>query len=199
MPMRTATIKINGIAPLLQNNPQCVDRFNQYARQIKRINDKKTRRTDDDYIELGDLEVESKLYFDDSLGVYIPTTWLSAAIANNGFRVAKISKANIRGAVFMAEDKAKLSYHGDKGVKTAQDVIGDPEFRIKLKLPQQNVRICKAFPVFHQWNFSTSIEFDDKIIDPDSLTRIIEHAARYGGFGDFRPTFGRALAEVTHD
>ena len=42
------------------------------------------------------------------------------------------------------------------------------------------------------------MEFDDKIIDPDSLTRIVEHTARYVGFGDFRPKFGRATAEVAH-
>ena len=37
-----------------------------------------------------------------------------------------------------------------------------------------------------------------KIIDPDSLTRIVEHTSKYGGFGDFRPKFGRAIAEVKH-
>jgi hypothetical protein len=42
------------------------------------------------------------------------------------------------------------------------------------------------------------VEFDDKIIDPDSLSRIIDHTARYGGFGDFRPKFGRASAEIKH-
>ena len=28
--------------------------------------------------------------------------------------------------------------------------------------------------------------------------RIVQHAAQYGGFGDFRPRFGRATAEVKH-
>jgi hypothetical protein len=60
------------------------------------------------------------------------------------------------------------------------------------------VRVVKAFPIFHAWSFSTGVEFDDKIIDPDSLTRIVEHTARYVGFGDFRPKFGRATAEVAH-
>ena len=53
-------------------------------------------------------------------------------------------------------------------------------------------------PTTHEWRFATTVEFDDKIIDPDSLTRIVEHAAKYGGFGDFRPTFGRATAQVQH-
>ena len=56
----------------------------------------------------------------------------------------------------------------------------------------------KAVPIFHNWSFSTEIEYDDKIIDPHSIQSVIERASKYGGFGDFRPTFGRAVAEVTH-
>jgi hypothetical protein len=54
-------------------------------------------------------------------------------------------------------------------------------------------------PIFHNWSFETMLEFDDKTIDPSSLTHVVKHAARYGGFGDFRPTFGRATAEVSTD
>lgn len=58
--------------------------------------------------------------------------------------------------------------------------------------------IAKSFPIFHEWSFQTELEYDDKIIDPDSMERIISHAAKYNGFGDFRPTFGRATVEVQH-
>ena len=43
--------------------------------------------------------------------------------------------------------------------------------RQMLTLPQGQVRVVKAFPIFHGWSFSTGVEFDDKIIDPDSLKR----------------------------
>jgi len=84
-------------------------------------------------------------------------------------------------------------------VKSITDIVKNQNFRIVLNLPQGQTRLAKAFPIFHQWSFNTEVEFDDKIIDPDSLTRIVEHTAKYGGFGDFRPKFGRAKAEVTHD
>ena len=198
MAMRQAIIKINGINPLLQNNPQTVDRFNQYTKRMAQINAKKTRRTDDDYRELQDIEVRAKIYFDDAVGIYVPAHWLSAAIAATAFKVAKISRADIRGALFTTEEKIKLTYRDMDKVKTPQDIVGNPDFRINLTLKQGQVRVVKAVPIFHNWSFETTVEFDDKIIDPDSLTNIVEHMAKYGGFGDFRPTFGRAIAEVSH-
>ena len=65
MSMLSAQINITGLNYLLQNNPQTVDRFNSFAKKIAAINAKKTKRTDDDYIQLRKLEVESKMYFDD--------------------------------------------------------------------------------------------------------------------------------------
>lgn len=198
MAMRIAAIKITGVTPLLQNNPQTVDRFNRFAKRMSAINAKKTRRTDDDYLELRDIELESKVYFDDEIGVYAPATWVSEAIACSAFKVAKISRADIRGALFTTEPKLKLAYRDSDKVKSVVDIIKNDAFRICLALPQGQVRVMKAFPIFHKWSFNTNVEFDDKIIDPDSLTRIVEHTAKYGGFGDFRPTFGRAVAEVSH-
>lgn len=196
--MLSATVKITGISPLLQNNPQTVDRFNPYTKKMATINAKKTRRTDDDYRELHDIEIRSKIYFDESLGIYVPATWVSAAIEATAFKVAKISKADIRGALFAAEDKIKLAYRDSSKVKEPLDIVKNGDFRINLTLKQGQPRIVKAFPIFHEWSFETTLEFDDKIIDPDSLTRIIQHVARYGGFGDFRPKFGRANADVKH-
>lgn len=198
MSMRTAKISIKGVTPLLQNNPQTVDRFNRFSKRMAQINAKKTRRTDDDYLELREIEMESKVYFDDVIGVYAPSSWLAEAVATAAFKVAKISRADIRGAMFTTEDKMVLSYKDSNKVKAITDIVSNQTFRQMLTLPQGQVRVVKAFPIFHQWSFATDLEFDDKIIDPDSLTRIVEHTAKYGGFGDFRPKFGRATAEVTH-
>lgn len=198
MAMRTCKVQITGVSPLLQNNPQTVDRFNKFAKRMAQINAKKTRRTDDDFLELRDIEIESKVYFDDAIGVYVPSSWLMEAIACASFKTAKVSKADVRGSMFAVDDKIPLAYKNKNKVKKIADIVGNQDFRQMLTLPQSNVRVVKAFPIFHGWSFETGLEFDDKIIDPDSITRIIEHTSKYGGFGDFRPKFGRAVAEVTH-
>lgn len=198
MAIRELDVKIEGIGPLLQNNPQTVDRFNPFTQKMARINAKKTRRTDDDYRELQDLEIAAKIFFDLDLGIYVPATWVSSAIAANSYKTVKVSKDSIRGGVFTTAPKIKLEYRDMKKVQAPEDIVKNPDFRIKMTLRQGKVRIVKAVPIFHDWTFSTRLEFDDKIIDPDSLRHVLEHAAKYGGFGDFRPTFGRAIAEITH-
>ena len=199
MAIQTMIATINGTTPLLMNNPQTVDRFNKYARRMAEINAKKTRRTDDDYLELQDLEVRSKIYWDDELGIYVPDRWVMAGMAKVSNKVAKVPKADIRASVFTTADKYKLTYDGMKKIKTPKDIVGMDQFRHKMLLPQGQVRIAKAMPIFQDWSFSFELEFETTVIDPDSLRRIIEHMARYGGFGDFRPSFGRATAEVQCD
>ena len=194
-----ATVSSFAGSSLLLNNPRTVDRFDVYNREMKKINDKKTRRTDEDYRELGNLEVRAKLFWDESLGVYVPGTWVSAAIAGGAFKIAKISKADVRGSVFVTQNKLKLSYSGQEKVVTPEDVVGNDFFREKMTLKQGQVRVVKYFPIFQDWSFEVGIEFDDKLIDPDSLKRIIEHCSKYGGFGDFRPTYGRAEAKVSFE
>lgn len=199
MSIQSMTATITGINPLLMNNPQTVDRFNPYAKAMAKINAKKTKRTDDDYREMQDIEVRSKIYFDADRGIYVPSTWMLAAIAAVSFRTTKISKADVRGSVFTVNDKLPLTYRDMAKVKKPEDIVGNSDFRINLTLKQGQVRVVKAVPIFHDWSFTCALEFDDKTLDPDSLVRIIKHAATYGGFGDFRPTFGRATAEVSHD
>ena len=196
MAIQQARIVVTGISPLLQNNPQTVDPFNHYAKSKKAITNKRTAKTDDDLLELGNLETESKLYFDDEIGVYIPATWITEAIICTGFGVAKIGRAKMRGGLFATEPKIKLKYRGMNKVKTITDVVMNSEFRHRMLLKQGQVRVPKDAPIFHDWSFETAVEFDDTVVDMGSLRRIVERSAKYGGFGDFRPTFGRANAEV---
>lgn len=196
MAIQQARIIVSGISPLLQNNPQTVDPFNHYAKAKKAITNKRTAKTDDDLIELGNLETESKIYFDDEIGVYVPATWITEAIICTGFSVAKIGRAKMRGGLFATEPKIKLKYRGMAKVKTITDVVMNPEFRHRMLLKQGQVRVPKDAPIFHDWSFETMVEFDDTVVDLGSLRRIVERSAKYGGFGDFRPTFGRATAEV---
>ena len=196
MAIQQARISVAGISPLLQNNPQTVDPFNRFAKAKKAITNKRTAKTDDDLLELGNLETESKLYFDDEIGVYIPATWITEAIICTGFSVAKIGRAKMRGGLFATEPKIKLKYRGMNKVKTITDVVMNSEFRHRMLLKQGQVRVPKDAPIFHDWSFETAVEFDDTVVDMGSLRRIVERSAKYGGFGDFRPTFGRANAEV---
>jgi hypothetical protein len=196
MAIQQAQIIITGIGSILMNNPQCVDPFNRFTKLKKSITNKRTSKTDDDLIELGNIETESKIYFDSKIGVYIPSTWVSESIIVAGFSVAKIGRQKMRGGLFATEEKIKLQYAGSDKVKSITDIVKNPEFRHRMLLKQGQVRVPKDAPIFRDWSFKTVVEFDDTVVDIRSLENITKRAALYGGFGDFRPTFGRATAEV---
>lgn len=191
--MKSLTVQIKGIEPLLINNPQAVDPFNKYSRAAKEITSKR-KKTDEDLLKLREIEIESKLYFDEKVGVWIPATWITAAIAAQSWAKAKIKKADIRSCVFVNESKIKLNYAGMDKVKTKTDVVKNEMFHTVLNLKQGQVRVCKAAPIFNDWSIEFEILFDDTIINASDLKNLIEIAAKFGGFGDFRPTYGRALA-----
>jgi hypothetical protein len=184
----------SGVSPMLHANPQGVSRSFPITQRVKQINAKKTKRTDADYAEMADLEVESRVYFDKEIGVYVPSRWVAEAIARKAFSVAKISKGSTRGALFMTADKLPLKFKNMSRVKKIEDVVKDGFFRHAMILPQGQVRIEKNSPIFHDWSFECGMEFDDKVFDRADLERIISDTAHYVGFGDFRPTFGRASA-----
>lgn len=196
MAIRKASVVITGVSPLLQNNPQTVNPFNFFAKAKKVITSKRAK-TEDDLLELADLEMESKLYWDDNVGIYVPSRWLTEAAITAAFAVAKISKAKMRGGIFAVEDKLTLEYDKKNKVKSIADVVKNDYFRHFMILPQAGVRVSKYAPIFHKWSFTGSIEYDDTVIDLSTLRRVYERTAKYVGFGDFRPTFGRATAEVS--
>lgn len=189
--METITYKITGEEPLLLNNPRTVDPFDHFAK-AKKIITAKRKKTDDDLLELRRLEVEAKVYFDDEIGIFVPATWVSAAIAGRAWKQCKIAKSEIRSAVFPVERRIKLGFDGDSKVKSPADISGNSKFVTTMLLKQGQVKLAKCAPIFHNWSFSSSLEFDPSIIDRSSLCELLSDSSSYGGFGDFRPTYGRA-------
>lgn len=194
--METLNIKVTGTEPLLMNNPQTVDPFNSYSREKKLITDKGKRKTEEDLMNLRTIEIESKLYMNDELGVYIPTSWIMAGLAANSFKKVKIAKKDVRSGVFMDSQKVKLNYEGIDKVNGKRDISGNEAFFETMLIKQGQVKLSKSTPKFHSWSFNVGMAFDPSVIDKTSLLVILEFCCNYGGFGDFRPTYGRATMEV---
>jgi len=193
--MEQLKFKVTGILPLLMNNPQSVDPFNRYAKAKKVLTSKRVK-TDEDLLEIRRLDIESKLYIDKSANkIYIPSSWITAAIGGVSFKQAKIAKKDIRSGVFADDSKIFINYTDMHKVRAKADVSGNPDFFHTMILKQGQVRIAKSSPIFHDWNFETSVSFDPTVIDRNTLIGLLKHACQYGGFGDFRPTFGMSEFE----
>ncbi len=190
--MQTLRFKIRGINQIRLNNPQSADPMNRYAIALKTFtNVHVSRRNEEHYVNMRNLEFESKLYWNNELGVYVPSSWLMEAIAKESFAKIKLAKAKVRSAVFPASLKFKLNYEGMDRVHQKEDLIRDESFRATELIKQGQVRIVKVFPQFNNWSIDFELEYDENIITEDDMRIILEQATMYNGFGDFRPTYGR--------
>jgi hypothetical protein len=202
MAIKTLTVKFTGISPLLQNNPRSVNPLDKVAQKANQSYLAwKKNRTEDGFLESSMLAVETKLYWNNDIGVYVPTRWVMASLAKKAFAILGkgYSKDAVRGAIFPTHNIAKLSYDGDNAVKKIEDIYRNEKFTTLLILPQGQIRLPKSFPIFHKWSFETELEYDDNIFSSDQIERVLSYTAKYNGFGDFRPSYGRCLAEVTND
>lgn len=198
MAIQTLSVTFRGIDQLLQNNPQTSDPLNKYSKEMKKITAKR-KKVDDDILEMRRIEMRSKLYWDDEIGVYVPSSWVMAMLCGNSWTRCKIKKADIRAAVFVTDWKLALDYDGKRSVKDPLDIVDNEKFQCIKSLKQGQVRVVKAAPQFSGWSFTATIEYDDDLVPTDELVSLIEYGSKFGGFGDFRPTYGRAIPEVKHD
>lgn len=192
--MKNLKCNVIGNNEIRINNPQSADPLNRYAKRFKELNANR-KKTDADIEQLRNLEIESKLYYNDDLGVWIPSTWIMAGIASESYKQCKISKANTRGAVFVNKDKIKLNYSGMNKVKKIEDLVLNHDFRTTELLKQGQVKLAKGVPTFHGWSFEIDLDFDDEVITANEIERILRVAVQRNGFGDFRPTYGRGKIE----
>ena len=192
--MKSIKVKFTGLDSLLQNNPQMSDPLNKYSKEMKQVSGKR-KKTDDDIMLMRKIELRAKIYHDEQLGIYVPATWVTASIQGVSWSRAKIKKADIRAAVFVTQPKLKLTYADMDKVKSPIDIVDNEVFHNVMSLKQGQVRVVKATPIFNKWSFECELDFDDTIINESELKSLIEYGAQFGGFGDFRPTYGRASVE----
>lgn len=194
--IKSIKFRYDGLSQIIQNNPQTVDPLNYYTKELSKIN-KKRNKTEEDHHNRYDLEVAAKIYWQN--GIVIPTAWVTASLCKSSFKVCKISKNDIRSAFFPVSDWSALKYSGYEKIKDKKDIILNQEYRWLFPTKQGQVKVMKAFPMFDNWSFDVEAEYDDSILPTEELKRILEYAAKYNGFGDFRPTFGRAVFSVLED
>ena len=194
--IKKLSFKIEGLNEIRLNNPQAADPLNKYAQAMKKFTSVHSSRRDEEHYKLQrELEVKTKLYWDDELGVYIPTNWVMEAIAKESFAQVKVAKAKMRSAVFMSNTKLKLIYKGMDTVSTRDDLVYREDFKEAQLIKQGQVKIVKVFPQFSGWSFNVDLDFDDSVFTEEDLKAILKVAVNYNGFGDFRPTYGRGTIE----
>ena len=71
--MQTISFKITGTSPLIQANPQTVNPFNKYTKELSTLTSKR-KKTEDDLMEISHIKFIASLYYDKDKGYLIPAS-----------------------------------------------------------------------------------------------------------------------------
>jgi len=187
-------LTMTGIAPLIMHNAQTADPLNPYARAIKEITSKRTNKTDADEMEISRLKFEAGLYYDETIGPYLPAANIFRCLIEAG-SMTRDGKKVERGVVFLG-DRAALGYDGPRD---PAGLWGDGSTRfVDRRLAAVNrARIPVTRPIFPDWSVSFEVLVDDQIMNPSAFRDLAVKAGRAVGVGDYRRFYGRFAVTIT--
>jgi len=187
--MEALKVKITGIAPMLMHSDKLSNPLDPATKAHKEMTSKR-KKTDEDLMDIAKSEWMSSLYWDDSMGVYMPVQNVRKSLIE-GARQNKLGKHIERGVVFM-DSKLPLEY---PGLRDREKMFDDGNFVDARTVVVSRSRLVRYRPIFHEWSFEAEVIFDESVIDKRDILMCWANGGRLIGLGDFRPMYGRYEVE----
>lgn len=185
-------LTIEGTAPILMHNSRLADKLDPITRE-KAVIAAKRKKTDEDDLELSRLEWIGGLYYDDTVGPYLPGDNVFKALVEAA-RKTKDGKRVEQGLI-ITTDVNPLVYDGPRDIPTLWG-DGTSGFVFRKTVKQQMTRITRTRPIFREWRTEVEGEIDTAVLDLRDLAEFAHTAGAYIGLGDWRPRYGRFVADV---
>lgn len=187
--METITFKITGAA-LLMHSIRLANPLDPITKRMKALTSIR-KKTDENLADIADVEFEGGLYYDETVGPYIPGMWLDACLVDGG----KLQKngTKIKQSALVLDDMVPIEYEGPR---TPEKLKADPRFRDVRAVTIGQAKTMRCRPKFTNWGAQFSVQFDPQLINRNELVAALHAAGQCKGLGDFRPRFGRFTAEV---
>ncbi len=178
-----------GIRPIILHNGQLADPLNKYSRMLKNVTSKR-KKTDADHEEMARIEFEGGLYWDEKVGVYLPSDGIEATICA-GAKKSRIGK-DVQAAVFVQDEIVPLIYDGPKTI----EALWKDRHRFVLRKPVKvgQAKVMRTRPMFPTgWSVSFTLEYDEDVVNESALKKAMIDAGSLCGCFDWRPKFGRFI------
>lgn len=190
--MKTFTVKIEGVAPLLMENETLLNPFEPLSIRLHEITRKGSRkRTEQDEKELFWISFQANLYWSESIpGPVVPTKNVKACIRDGAkhFREGKKVKAGL--TINTEADFLPLIYAGR--FQQPALLYKDPRFIDIRGVRRKSVRIIACRPRFNEWGLEIPIGYDPEVIkSKEDVLKFLAAAGRYEGLCSYKPEFGR--------
>ena len=188
--MKTLKITVKGIAPLLMHSCQCVNPLHPIAQKMVPLKSKR-KKTEEDLIKLADLEWEGGLYWNDNIGLYMPSENIESMMkeAAKTFKKGK----DVQKYIFLSDPFIPF----DCGEEfTKEKMINDYRYRDSRCVNVMRSKILRTRPRFNFWRFTFDLNYDETGIDVSTIVNILNQGGKYVGLGDYRPRYGTFEAIV---
>jgi hypothetical protein len=187
--MKQLKLKLTGTSPLLLCCDRLADPLDPLAIAHNELTSKK-KKTAEDHFLIARSQWNGLLYWDDDMGVYMPTQNIRAALVGGG-KINKLGMDIKRGTI-MLDEKVFLDY----GKKLTVEQLWEQRYldRRSVVIGGRS-RVMAYRPKFNVWSVSFALSYDENILDENKIMQSFENAGLYIGIGGFRPekggTFGR--------
>ena len=175
--MKTLKVTWKGISPLIMHSCQGVNPLHPITREIKKLNDRPRgyKMTEEELIQMSNLEWESGCYWQDEIGVYVPSENIEATI-------------RIERYVSVTDLMVPLDY-GENLSK--EQLINDSRYRDTRPMVVSRARVFRTRPRFNQWKIIFNLAYNEEKIDVDVIKDAMEFAGDFVGLCDSRPKYGK--------
>ena len=189
--MELITFKITGATPLLLHSDKFANPLDKMTKAHKELTGKR-KKTDDDHLAIMKSEWMGSLYYDPDMGVYVPGQNIEASLVGAA-KLQKLGTAFKRGVMILT-DNCVLQY---KGPKSPEALYGDgdtPFVDIRgVRVGMAKLMRCR--PKFPEWSLQFEIAYNPDVINKEDILKAVNDAGKMIGLCDYRPRFGRFVAE----
>lgn len=191
--MNTIEVTLKGQTPLMLHNIRLADPLDPYTVALKEVTSKR-KKTDADHESIARIEWEGGLYYDPSVGPYIPG-WNIIRSLRDGAALSKRGKDIIRAVV--CDSVVPIIYDGPRDL----DGMWAAGFRDRRAVGVGTARTIRTRPKFENWRLQVTFEHEEEVISERDLLSAVVAAGRYCGLGEYRPSspkggqFGRFTIE----
>lgn len=188
-------LEATGTRALLMHNVRLASPMDPFAKELSKLNKAKpsSKRTDEERLDISRIEWEGGLYFDPTIGPYVPSSWVWKTL----LEAARLGRRGpkIEGGVTVVEEMHPLLYRGPRDLVGMWGDGTSPyvDFR-PVRVGQAKVDRCR--PIFPEWGFVAELLLDPGVLDVDELADIAKIAGTLKGIGDYRQQYGRFITTV---
>ena len=185
--IKRISIHIRGITPLIMHCDTLCNPLHPLKKKMSEITAIK-KKHDEHHIAMSKIEFEAGMYFNDDIGIYMPSRNLQGCLKA---AAKKYKKGKQTKAVVMDEaiGYPLLPYAG----KTIDDLYtdtnkkGDRPYVFIQSINVDMKKIMRTRPIFHKWEVKFGLYLDPELLPVTDLKMITETAGYEFGLCEMRP------------